>query len=179
MEDPYDVLLDYGQAGGRFGTRNIGNLIGTIRLPWGLGLSPSMQVSSGAPYTITIGKDLLGTSNLNQRPSFVSSVTCPTIVLPTGGGSVYCTPVGTYDSVPTAGESLVPVNSLRGPGQFTLNLRLTKTFIFGKTEGRGAAQGGPGQGGQGPGGRGGPGGGGGARAAGVALEGQEAAEEVE
>jgi hypothetical protein len=163
VEDPYDVLLDYGHAGGRFGTRNIGNLIGTIRLPWGLGLSPSMQVSSGAPYTVTIGKDLLGTSIFNQRPGFVSSVTCPTIVVT---GNNYCTSVGTFNSVPTAGEPLVPVNSLIGPSQFTLNLRLTKTFIFGKTEGQATAQGGRNQGAGGAGGAGGPGPGAGGRGGG-------------
>ena len=161
--NPYDIFADYGQAGGRFGTRSTGFLLGNIRLPYGIGFSPSLQVSSGAPYTITLGKDLLGTSIFNQRPGFVSAATCPNTVIT---GNIYCTTVGTFNSVPTPGEALVPVNSLKGPGQFTFNLRLTKTFTFAgrAPEGRPAAQGGPGQGGPGGGGPGGgfggPGGGG-------------------
>jgi hypothetical protein len=151
--NPYNIFEDYGQAGGRFGTRNTGFLLGTIRLPYGIGLSPLLQISSGAPYSVTLGKDLLGTSLLNQRPGFVSSAACPATEII---GNIYCTSVGTFDSVPTAGETIIPVNSLRGPGQFIVNLRLTKTFTLGGKAPERAAQGGPG----GPGGGGGFGGGG-------------------
>jgi hypothetical protein len=48
------------------------------------------------------------------------------------------------------GETLVPINDLTGPGQFSLNLRVAKTISFGKLpEGKagqiGARQGGGGQ----------------------------------
>ncbi len=128
VTNPYNILGDYGRAGGRFGTRDNVFLLGTISLPHGIALSPTVQVSSGAPYTVTLGKDLLGTSVLNQRPGFVSSATCATTQIT---GTIYCTPVGMFNSDPTAGEPIVPVNSLTGPAQFTLNLRLTKTFTFG------------------------------------------------
>jgi hypothetical protein len=169
VSNPYNILEDYGQAGGRFGTRNNVFLLGTISLPHGIAFSPTIQASSGAPYTVTLSKDLLGTSVLDQRPGIVSPAACATTQIT---GNIYCTPVGTFDSVPTTGEALVPVNSLRGPAQFTLNLRLTKTFMLRKPpEGGGAAQRGPdgprgGFGGAGgPGGRGGfqGGGGGGGR----------------
>jgi hypothetical protein len=64
-----------------------------------------------------------------------------------------------------AGSKVVPINACTGPGLFTLNFRLTKTFGFGPlrnappSQGRGGGQGGPGGGGPG-GGRGGGGGGG-------------------
>ena len=141
VTNPYNILGDYGQAGGRFGTRNNVFLLGTISLPHGIAISPTVQVSSGAPYTVTLGKDLLGTSVLNQRPGFVSSATCATTQIT---GTIYCTPVGMFNSDPTAGEPIVPVNSLTGPAQFTLNLRLTKTFTFGAKAPEGAARGGAG-----------------------------------
>ncbi len=150
LMNPYNLREDYGPAGGKFGTRHTGFLLGTIQLPYGMGLSPTLQVSSGAPYTITLGKDLLGTSILNQRPAFVSSATCATTIIT---GNNYCTPVGTFNSVPTnaqlaSGQGIVGVNSLRGPRQFTLNLRLTKTFTFGAKSPEGAARNGRGAGGQ-------------------------------
>ncbi len=76
VENPYNILEDYGQAGGRFGTRNNLFLLGTINLPYGIAFSPTVQASSGAPYTIVLSKDLLGTSVLNQRPGIVSAATC-------------------------------------------------------------------------------------------------------
>ena len=174
VTNPYNILGDYGRAGGRFGTRDNVFLLGTISLPHGVAISPTLQVSSGAPYTVTLGKDLLGTSVLNQRPGFVSSATCPTTQIT---GTIYCTPVGVFNSDPTTGEPIVPVNSLTGSAQFNLNLRLTKTFTFGAKAPEGAARGGAGGpgvprggfgGAGGPGGRpgfagGGGGGGGGGR----------------
>lgn len=162
--NPYNILGDYGQAGGRFGTRDSVFLLGTVTLPHGIAFSPTVQASSGAPYSVTLGKDLLGTSVLNQRAGIVSPSTCGSTQIT---GTIYCTPVGTFNADPTAGEAIVPVNSLRGPAQFTLNLRLTKTFLFGQKtpEGgagaRGGQQGGPGGPGGPPGPRGGFGGQGG------------------
>ena len=74
--------------------------------------------------------------------------------------NIYCTPFGTFNSQPTPGEPLVPINYLTGPGHFSLNVRLAKTFNFGGKPGEGQVgrQGGPGGGGGG-GPRGGGGGG--------------------
>jgi hypothetical protein len=65
------------------------------------------------------------------------------------------------------GQAVVPVNFAEGPGRFSLNLRLSKTFGFGKkAEAANAGAGGPGAGGTfgrgpgGPGDRGSHGGGG-------------------
>lgn len=162
VEDPYNILGDYGRAAGRFGTRDSLFLIATVNLPYGVAVAPMVQVNSGAPYTVTLNKDLLGTSVLNQRPGIVDSNTCAVTQIT---GNIYCTPVGTFNSVPTPGEQIVPVNSLQGPTQFTFNLRVTKTFYFAQKAEKAAAQqkgqGGPGGGGfagpRGFGGGGGPG----------------------
>ena len=68
---------------------------------------------------------------------------------------------------PRGVTALAPINACTGPGNFTLNLRVAKTFGFGGT--RVADANGPNgrqQGGGRPGGPGGPGGGGGPRGGG-------------
>ncbi len=103
VENPYNILEDYGHAGGRFGTRNNVFLLGTINLPYGIAFSPTVQASSGGPYTVLLSKDLLGTSVLNQRPGFVSSATCASTqtIIATG---YLCTPVGTFNPQPDTGR---------------------------------------------------------------------------
>jgi len=68
------------------------------------------------------------------------------------------TPWGTFDTStsPAAGETIIPPNYGVGPSQFTVNLRVGKTFGFGKKpEGPGSSRGQGGGPGGGPGGRGG------------------------
>jgi Carboxypeptidase regulatory-like domain/TonB dependent receptor len=125
--NPYNLLEDYGRAA--FDIRNRYFLGGTMALPWGLQLSPFIVANSGSPYNVTLSQDLIGSAILNQRPGLISSAACAKQTIT---GSVYCTPAGTFDSVPTSGETLVPVNYLTGPGHFTLNVRLSKTFGFGQ-----------------------------------------------
>jgi Carboxypeptidase regulatory-like domain len=148
--NPLNVSQDYGRAA--FDIRNRFFLGGSIGLPWGLRFSPFLIASSGSPYNITLSQDLIGSSQFNQRPALVSSVSSPNDVTVPG--------FGTFDTVPQPGEKLVPINSLTGPGRFTLNVRLAKTFGFGpENKGQGANSGGQGGGPPGGGGRGGGGGG--------------------
>lgn len=147
--NPYNLLADYGRAA--FDIRNRFFLGGTLGLRYGLRLSPFLVASSGVPYNITLGQDLIGSSLFNQRPAFASPLSNP--------ANVISTPFGAFDTAPVAGETLVPINYLTGPGQFSLNLRLSKTFSFGHPP-EGGRQAGGGGGGRGQGGgRGGPGGG--------------------
>lgn len=148
--NPYNVSEDYGRAA--FDVRHRAILVGTIGAPWGLRLSPFMIFSSGRPYDITIQQDLIGSSQFNQRPAFASPLSNP--------ANVVATPLGTFDTVPQPGETLVPINYGTGPSQFTLNLRVSKTFTFGKEGGGPGGPRGPfegGRGGRGGGGRGGRG----------------------
>jgi hypothetical protein len=156
--NPYNLLADYGRAS--FDVRHRAFLGGTIALPWALRASPFMIISSGSPYNVSLSQDLIGSTILNQRPGFVSSASCATTQISGTSSNIYCTPYGTFNTQPTPGEPLVPINYLTGPGHFSLNLRLSKTFNFGGKAGEGTVgrQGGPGGGGGGP--RGGGGGGG-------------------
>ena len=150
----YDLSVDYGRAS--FAIRDRVFFGGTIGLPRGFRLSPFMIFNSGAPYNVTVGQDLAGDLQFNVRPAFAPNVT---------GACLSPTVVCHYTFSATPGQSYtqIPINYLTGPSQFTLNLRLAKTFGFGpETGGRSGAQPGggpPGGGGGGP--RGGGGGGGG------------------
>ncbi len=136
--NPMDIAEDYGRAS--FDVRNRFFMGGSIGLPKGFRLSPFMVASSGYPYSITLNQDLIGSSQFNQRPSTVANAN--------GNYNVTIPGFGTYNSLPNIANE-IPINSLTSAGRFTLNLRLAKTFGFGKeTKGGGASGGGGGGGGR-------------------------------
>lgn len=150
LANPYDPMADYGRSA--FDVRHRGLIAGTFSFPYAIRLNPFLLITSGSPLDIITGQDLNGDSIFNDRPGIVSTATCAhTTVQMT---SILCTPLGTFNTLPTTGEAIVPVNSGTGPTLFTLNLRLSKTFGFGKE-----TKGGTSDSGGGPGGRGGRGGG--------------------
>jgi hypothetical protein len=146
--NPYNILADYGRAS--FDIRNRYFLLASIALPYGFRFSPFLIASSGIPYNVTLSQDVLGTSQFNYRPTFASTSTPSQNVVTVPG-------LPAFNTVPPPGEE-IPVNFLTSAGRFTLNVRLSKTFGFGK-----AAEGPNGAGAGGPGGGGGRGGGGGGR----------------
>ena len=79
-------------------------------------LSPFIIADSGSPFNIIVGQDLNGDSIFNDRPALASTAG--------PGGQVYVTPYGTFNSVPIAGQPIVPINYGSGPAVFSLNLRL-------------------------------------------------------
>jgi hypothetical protein len=152
-----NISLDYGRAS--FDIRHRVFVGGTIGLPYSFRLSPFLVASSGIPFSVTTGQDLNGDSIFNDRPAFASSKSIPT--------NLVTNQFGSFDLVPQSGEPIVPVNSFTGSSRFSLNLRVSKSFGFGKkAEKLSTDLGGPPAGGtfgRGPGGDrrgGGPGGGG-------------------
>ncbi len=148
----YDISQDYGRAS--FDIRQRLFLGGSILMPHAVRLSPFFVANSGSPFNITTFSDLNGDSQFNDRPGLVSTATCPAVVPPSSGSSIYCTPLGTFDALPAGGEKLVPINYGTGPSRVTLNVRLGKTFGFGPKVKGGGNQGNPG--GHGGGRHGGP-----------------------
>jgi len=145
----YDLAQSYGPA--PWVTRSRFFVGGSLGLPRGFSLSPFVVVSSGRPYNVTVGQDLNGDSIFNDRPAFASAP-CSVCV------------ASDFISNPAAGAVLVPPNYLTGPGQFSMNARLSKTFGFGKeVEGGGGGGGHHGHDHGGLGGRGLGSGGGGPR----------------
>jgi hypothetical protein len=151
--DQFDLGADYGRAS--FDTRHRLFFGGTIGLPYAFRLSPFMILNSGSPYNVTVGQDLNNDTILNDRPAFSGL----------SGACLSPTAACHYtDALPATGAyNPIPINYLTGPTQFTLNLRLAKTFGFGPQKGGKITDGGFGPGGPPPGmgGGRGPGGGGG------------------
>jgi Carboxypeptidase regulatory-like domain len=143
----YDLRPDWGRA--QFDRRHRMFLGGTIAAPYGVRFSPFILAVSGSPYNVTLGEDLNADSIFNDRPSFAANAT---------GVCVSPTAACHYDSQPAVEQGRVPINYLTGPTNFSVNLRVSKTFGFGKEVGASSnsGDGGPG----GPGGGGGHGGGG-------------------
>jgi hypothetical protein len=116
----YDLAADYGRA--TYDNRHRLFVGGTVALPCGCRFSPFILARSGLPFNITLGQDLNGDSIFNDRPAFSTNPQRMTAVV---------TPFGMFDKLPIPGETIIPINYVTGPGLFTLNLRITKTIVFG------------------------------------------------
>jgi len=164
--NPYDLSAEWSRSA--LAVQNRMFLFGTISAPLKIQLAPFVVASSGVPFNITTGGfydfDGLPDGVFNARPAYASGA----------GPNIVSTPYGYLNPYPTPGEALIPRNLGTGPSQFSLNLRLSRTWGFGTTKfagssggARAGAGGGPGGGprgggfgGFGGGGRGGPFGGG-------------------
>jgi hypothetical protein len=160
----YDTSTEYGRAS--IDVRNRFVLGGSIVAPYNLRFSPFIIASSGQPFNITTGQDNNGDLQYTDRPSLATAATINPIV----------TRFGTFDANPAPGAVIIPRNYAEGPGQFTVNLRVGRTWGFGEratgpTGGSGGGDGGGGGRGGGGGGRGGPGGGGGGMRMGGGMRG--------
>jgi hypothetical protein len=160
----YDLDSEFGRSS--FDVRHNFVVGGNFVLPWGISASPFIIVNSGRPFNITKGIDSNGDALFTERPTF-------------GELAAACTRWGltrTYCDV--AGEDpnvIIPRNFGQSPNYFSVNLRIGKTFGFGKSIETGNVGGGGGRrqpggdalgGAGGGGGRGGRGGGGGGRGGG-------------
>jgi Carboxypeptidase regulatory-like domain len=118
----YNLTQDYGRAS--FDIRQRVFLAGSASLAHNIRISPFVIMSSGDPFNITTGQDN-GDTFFNQRPYFATN---PNDL----AQNVVTTPYGKFDLVQGAGERLIPINYGRGAANVTVNMRLSKTFGFGK-----------------------------------------------
>ena len=144
----FDLATDYGRA--VFDTRQRLFLGGSIALPHRFRVSPFLAASSGVPFNITSGTDANNDSVFTDRPTFaqfqaaLAGLTVPRNI------SFNC------QTVP---DAEIPVNCGQGADRFSLNIRLSKTFGFGKKTNAALSNAGPMSGGTFGRGPGGPGGG--------------------
>jgi hypothetical protein len=128
--NPYNFAGEYGPASTDI--RHRGTIGGSINLKWNVRISPFVVLQSGAPFDITAGSDLYGTTLFNARPGIATGA---------GKAGLILTPYGLLDPNPSAGEALLPRNYGRGPNQLTMNLRLAKTIGLGpEKKGSGSEQ---------------------------------------
>ena len=164
----YDLSDEFGRSS--FDIRHNFVIGGNFNLPWGISMSPFIIANSGRPFNITRGVDANGDALFTERPSFATDLNrqCNfgTVASPVIRNCVVQTAYGNFDLQPIAGQTIIPRNYGQSPSSFTVNLRMGKTFGFGKsvqTAGAGGGQGGAGRGAGGGGiqmgGGGGPGGG--------------------
>ena len=165
--NPYNLKSEWGPSS--FADVRHRFLMGTnIPLPFKFSVSPFFLAMSGSPYNITTGQDPLHTGYANARPALLSGVTAGSC---SGTDLVYKDGFGCFDLNPAADMTTIGRNYARGPGNISLNLRVSRSWSFGR-KGEGAmgdfgpppgmggvrGGGGPPPGG-GPGGGGPPGGG--------------------
>ncbi|MGA3324376.1 MAG: carboxypeptidase-like regulatory domain-containing protein [Terriglobia bacterium] len=122
--NPYNFAGEYGPAATDVHHRmTIG---GSINLKWAVRISPFVVMQSGAPFDITAGNDSYGTTLFNARPGIATDPNKPGLIQ---------TSYGLLDPNPAPGERLLPRNFGRGPGQYTVNLRIAKVIGFGRERG--------------------------------------------
>ncbi len=128
----YDLAEDYGPA--PYDVHHRVFVGGSWNLPRGFQVFPFVVASSGRPFNITLGQDLNGDSIFNDRPTFATPGA--------SGPNIVATRWGTFNTNPASGGTVIPPNYGIGPGEFTANLRLSKTFGFGPETGGGGGRGG-------------------------------------
>lgn len=94
---------------------------GWIAAPWKIYLNPLIFYRSGTPFNITIGRDINSDSLFTERPAFAADPS---------RASVVRTPYGAFDLDPLPGQQIIPRNYGRGPGFFSVNLGINRTFTF-------------------------------------------------
>lgn len=117
----YDLRSEYGRSA--LDTRQRFVLVGVLDLPRGFSLNPFLVMRSGLPFNITTGRDLDGDSAFTERPAMAVDISRPGVLI---------TPYGAFDPNPAAGTKIIPRNFGQGPGFVALNLRVSKTFGFGR-----------------------------------------------
>jgi Carboxypeptidase regulatory-like domain len=116
----YDLHDEYGPAA--TDVRNRVGFGGSFIYKWGLRLSPFVSLQSGAPFNIVTSQDVYCDTLLTARPGIATDPNRQGVLL---------TPYGALDPNPLPGDAILPRNYGRGPGQFNVNSRLSKTFGFG------------------------------------------------
>lgn len=118
----YDESNEWSRA--QYDVRNRFFIGGNIQFPLAIVLAPAITYFGPSPYNITIGEDLNGDGENNDRPSYATSADNPAYVVQT----VY----GALNLRPLPGETIIPRNLGTGYSSFTFNLRASRTWGFGE-----------------------------------------------
>jgi hypothetical protein len=106
----YNVGADYGRDTGDAHQRLF--LGEFFDLPYHISGGTFLIAQSGAPFDIELGQDLNGDSQFNDRPAFATDLTRTSVVQ---------TRYGNFDTLPIAGQRIIPRNYGQGPGLLALN----------------------------------------------------------
>jgi hypothetical protein len=128
--NPYSLSGEYGPAA--TDVRHRVTFGGSVNTRWNLRVSPFVIVQSGAPFDLSTGNDIYGTTLFNARPGIPTD--------PSKAGLIQ-TQYGLFDPNPSPDERILGRNYGRGPGQMRVNLRVSKAIGFGSEAGRTADKG--------------------------------------
>ncbi len=117
----YNVRQDYGPAVGYTAQQFFGG--GGGDLPFGFNGNIFLAARSAQRFNITTGQDLNGDTAYNDRPAFATDLTRPSVVK---------TAFGNFDTLPMAGQTIVPFNYAAGPTMFYSEMYVARAFHFGK-----------------------------------------------
>lgn len=127
--NPYNLAGEYGPAA--TDVRHRVTFGGSISMKWNVRISPFVVVQSGAPFDVTAGSDLYGTTLFNGRPGIATDPSKPGLIQ---------TQYGLLDPNPSPGEPILGRNYGRGPSLIRVNLRVAKAVGFGSVTGGAAEQ---------------------------------------
>jgi hypothetical protein len=117
--DPYDLSNEFGRASSD--ARHSVFIGGSLSLPWGLRVNPFINARTGTPFNITTGRDNNLDNQFTDRPAFAN---------PGDPGAIE-TRFGVFNPDPRPGDQIILRNYGQGPGFFTANVGVSKTFGFG------------------------------------------------
>lgn len=121
----YNLADEYAESA--FISRHRAFIGGSIGLPFGFRLSPTIIVSSGRRFNITSGIDTNRDSLFTERPTFAAlGAACKKF----GLTSDFCN----INGIANPDTTIIPRNYGMGPGSFNVNMNLSKTFSFGGSE---------------------------------------------
>ncbi|HEX8846383.1 MAG TPA: carboxypeptidase regulatory-like domain-containing protein [Pyrinomonadaceae bacterium] len=128
--NPYDINADRGRI--PFIPRHNFFLGGTLGIPkLKIALNPFIIARTGNFFNITTGRDTNGDRIFRERPAFADGQTLPQ--------DLRSTAFGDFDINPKPGQTIIPRNYGVGPGFFSVNLGISRTFGFGEMPGARAA----------------------------------------
>jgi hypothetical protein len=124
--NPYDLSAEWSRSA--LAVENRMFLFGSVQAPLRIQLSPFITAQSGVPFNIITGSYFNDDGVLNARPYFTGP--CPVLA------------ASCFSLTPLAGETtMIPRNYGTGPAQFSVNLRLSRTWGFGPTKFSGSSGG--------------------------------------
>lgn len=124
----YSLVGEYGPAATDI--RNRGTIGGTIIAPGDVRFSPLITVQSGAPFDIITSQDVYGDTLLSARPGIPSSCSNTGVIY----NPLFPVPGHCLDPNPNplSNEAILPRDFGRGPGLFSVDLRVARTWGIGR-----------------------------------------------
>ncbi len=116
----YDLRADYGRLPDSPAHQFNGGA--GFDLPFGFYSYLFVRAASGLPFNIVVPQDLNGDSQFNDRPTFATDLTRPSVVY---------TRYGAFDTAPVTGQTTIPFDYGTGPTLFTVYAQVSRDFHFG------------------------------------------------